>query len=322
MERISVVMPARDVAPYVEEAVASVAAQTWGDVELVAIDDGSTDGTAAQVERASASADWSRPGRRLILLRRGGGGAGAARNAGLERATGALIAFLDADDRWHPALLERTAGLLAARPEVVLAFPRLRYVDAGGAALGVETPPGAPTCTARDLMIDNPIHSATGVVVRREAILAAGGFDESLRSCIDLDCWVRIGADRTAPFGRVDEVLADYRKRPGQITGDWRRMEEGWQRVAAKLALAGRPLSARDRRAARSRRALYWSSIAYEGDNLAEARQLVRDAWIHDPAFVLRSPLAWVRTLASLATLLPEGAHRRLRGWWNARTRT
>ena len=319
MERVSVVMPARDVGRYVEEAVASVHAQTWGDVELIAVDDGSADGTGPILERAAASPGWSRPGRRLVLLRRGGGGAGAARNAGLGRASGGLVAFLDADDRWHLSLLERTVAALGADPGLVLAFPRLRYVDADGAPLGFESRPRARRFAPRDLMIDNPVHSATGVVVRRDAIEAAGGFDESLRSCIDLDCWVRLGAGREAPFGAVDAVLADYRKRPGQITGDWRRMEAGWRRVAEKLAAAGHPLSEPDLAAARTRRALYWSSIAYEAGDHAGARRLLAGIWRRDPGFALRSPLARIRTLAAAASLLPEPAHRWLRRRWNAR---
>ena len=316
--RVSVVMPARDVERYVQEAIDSVCAQDWPDVELVAVDDGSTDATGDLIRTAARAADWSRPSRRLVALRLEGVGAGAARNAALARASGDLIAFLDADDRWHPALLSRMVAALRERPALVMAFPRLRHVDEAGEPTGVESRFRAEAFDVTDLMVDNPVHSASGVVARRDVVEAAGRFDETLKACIDLDYWVRLGAGVGKPFGAVDEILADYRKRPGQITGDWRRMETGWRRVAEKLAESGRPLPDRDLARAQVRLGLVWSALAYASGDYAASRRLTGQVWWRDPSFALRNRDTWIRTAAAGASLLPRPHHDAIRRRWNA----
>ena len=314
---LSVIMPAHDVAPFVAEAVRSVHAQDWPRIELVAVDDGSADGTGERLEALSAA--WTGEGRRMVLRRQANAGAAAARNAGLALATGGLVAFMDADDRWHPDLASRLAGRLAADPSLALVFPRWRHVDAQGRPTGTLSEPPAGRVGLADLMGDNPIHSATGVMLRREAAMGAGGFDPAMTACIDLDFWTRAMGGRPRAIAAVPEALADYRRRPGQITEDWRRMEANWRRLAGKLAERGEGLAPPALAKARARASLYWSALAYRAGEHAAARRLIAATWRGDPRFALSDRRVAIRSLAAGAALLPGPWHDAIRARFNAR---
>jgi glycosyltransferase involved in cell wall biosynthesis len=314
---VSVIMPAHNAGRYIEEAAASVKAQTWPDLELIVCDDGSTDDTPPRL--AAIRGTWGGPGRGMTVIRQDNAGAGAARNTALAAATGEVVVFMDADDRLHPDLVARLVGRLRAEAGADLVFPDHRYIDAAGAEIGHCSRARSDRFDAIDLMIENPIHSATGVAVRRRAVDLASGFDPALPACIDLDLFVRIGLQRPGNIVAAREVLADYRKRDGQITSDWRRMRRGWTTVAGKLAEAGRPLTRDERRRARAPQSLYWSSIAYEAGDHAAARRLIATVWLRDPRYAARSPLARIRTLSCLASFLPRPVHHCLRDGFNRR---
>jgi len=116
---VSCVIPAYNAERFVAEAIESALRQTYQPVEIVVVDDGSTDGTAAVVRSY---------GREAICLSRRHRGTAAAKNAGIREARGAWIAFLDADDLWHHDKLTRQMARLAERPEVDLCYTRYRNV--------------------------------------------------------------------------------------------------------------------------------------------------------------------------------------------------
>lgn len=130
-ERVSVVIPVRDAERYLGEALGSVAAQTRPADEVVVVDDGSRDGSVAVAERFGA---------RVLRTERPGSGSAAARNRGIEAASGDLLAFLDADDLWEPDKLERQTRTLRERPDVDLVFGAVRQF-ASAELGGRETPP-------------------------------------------------------------------------------------------------------------------------------------------------------------------------------------
>jgi len=305
---VSVIVPAHDVRRYVEEAVRSARSQTHRAVEIIVIDDGSSDGTRELLERLAQAGDASAP--RLQVIHQERRGVSAARNAGLRRSDKPYVAFLDADDRWHPELLERLVDLLERREELDLAFPCYRYIDASGDPVGVESRPLRERYDFEDLVVDNPIHSATGVVGRRRVLLEAGGFDEALASTVDLDLWLRVAARRRGNVACVRRVLADYRRREGQITGDWRRMQQGWERVIAKLRLELPDRLAPIENEARARHHVYWSALAYEGRDYAAARRHIAAAWRLAAPKLIGDSRTWVRTAAATASVLPGPAHR------------
>src|SRR5829696_5216274 len=125
MPAVSVIMPAYNVAPYIGAALESALAQTFADLEVVVVDDGSTDETAAVVEPFAA-----RDGR-VRLLRKPNGGLSSARNHALRHARGDAFALLDSDDLWDPGFLAAQADVLRARPDVAIVTANARYL--GGA---------------------------------------------------------------------------------------------------------------------------------------------------------------------------------------------
>jgi glycosyltransferase involved in cell wall biosynthesis len=115
---VSVIIPCYNYGRFLAEAVASAASQTFGDIEIIIVDDGSTDNTPQVIDSLDDP--------RIRARRVPNGGVSAARNAGLDMARGEFIAFLDADDRWHPDKLKRQVALMEAEPDVALVFSDLR----------------------------------------------------------------------------------------------------------------------------------------------------------------------------------------------------
>ena len=110
MAAVSIIMPAYNVAPYIGAAIGSVLDQTFTDLELLVVDDGSTDGTF-EIASACAARDP-----RIRVLHKPNGGISSARNCGLRVATGPVIAILDSDDLWLPAYLSTQMGIFERRP--------------------------------------------------------------------------------------------------------------------------------------------------------------------------------------------------------------
>ncbi len=159
---VSVIVPAHNAAPYLGEAIGSIRAQAYGNLEIVVVDDGSTDATA---EIAATEG--------VRLRRQPQRGAGAARNAGLALARGDFIAFLDADDLWTEGRLAAQLRAAASQSDVDLVFGQVEHfispeIDASEA--GLYCPPGK-----------QPAHLVGCLLARASAFQRVGGFREDLR---------------------------------------------------------------------------------------------------------------------------------------------
>lgn len=313
---ISIIMPTFNVEAFVAEALDSVESQTWPNIELIVIDDGSTDSTPSILSDRATT--WDRPGRTLHLVRQANAGAAAARNRGLDLATGAFVAFLDAEDRLYPNCLTRLTTTLDAAPDLDITLPEYSHIDEFGLPAGTETKAHEDRFHLVDLMLMNPIHSATGVLVRREAAMRADRFDPALHVCTDLDFWARIAALRPGNIGGTSEVLAGYRKRREQVSGARSRMRQNWLRVWDKLRAAGLVRSPRGFARAYGRNAPDCSRNAHQAGSFADARRLVAEMWRYNLTFAATNPLAQTRSLSVVSTLSPEQAHKALRLKFNA----
>jgi glycosyltransferase involved in cell wall biosynthesis len=223
---VSVIITLYNLGVYVGEAIESALAQTLPaeDLEVVVVDDGSTDG-GGDVARRYAP--------RVRVHRQENRGVSAARNAGTRVSTGTFLTFLDADDRLGPEKLATQLGMFSARPEVVAVWSGVRYVDASGAALPARGWARLEGPVFARLVLGNvgPPHAA---LVRRDAVEAAGGFDERLCGAADWDLWLRI-ARGGRPWTTVDRPLADYRVRPDAMHQHSDAMAEDCRRVLDKL---------------------------------------------------------------------------------------
>lgn len=183
-ELVSVIIPTRNRRRLLELAVASVLGQAWARLEVIVVDDASTDDTATFLSDL-AGRDHRVRGIRLDAA----GGGAAARNAGILAARGAYVAFLDDDDVWLPEKLARQVAALQATPEAV-AVSCSFYIESASAAPVVKTL-HAPA-DAQEIICSNHLGGASMCLARRRVLLDIGGFDAALRSSQDWDLWIRL----------------------------------------------------------------------------------------------------------------------------------
>ncbi len=230
--RVSILVPAYNVEHYVQEALDSALAQEGVAVEVVVIDDGSTDGTARILDAYAASHPDT-----IVLVRQDNRGLAGARNTGLAHARGEFVGLLDADDSWSPHHALRCVELLDADPSVGVVTTdsylleereptdRRYYAD----HLGIEFPPAVrqlPTIAERNFVF-------VGAVVRRALLRKHGGFDEALRRAEDYDLWCRLLLAGVR-FGYVDEPLGHYRLRSDSLSANRAAQWEAHLAVVAK----------------------------------------------------------------------------------------
>lgn len=215
---VSVVIPTYNYGRYVTEAVKSALAQTLPPMEIIVVDDGSTDDTAVRLAPYM---------QRIQYIYQENRGLPTARNTGIRKATGEWIALLDADDVWHPQKLE----------------VQLRAVeDLNGVALigspsapMLEEPLPVPKVyelTVRDFVLSSRT-GTTGALIRRSSFETVGYFDETLRSVEDRDMWLRLAARFRCVL--VDSQCWWYRPHPGQMNRNADRMFANYKEVLRKF---------------------------------------------------------------------------------------
>jgi glycosyltransferase involved in cell wall biosynthesis len=302
--RVSVVIPTYNHARWVGAAVRSVAAQRFRDLEIIVVDDGSTDDTARVVH------DTGVP---LRYIRQSNRGLSGARNTGVDAAHGRLVGFLDADDLWLPDKLSLQVPVLDARAEAAIVYADAIFWDEpAGRARGTHAArhrhPSGRILAA--VLHDNPISSPTPLV-RRAALVQAGGFDESLRACEDWDMWIRIA--RRAEIHCIERPLAVYRLHGDNMHGDVARMKYH-QHLVLRRALADPTLPPALRRrgpALVARRHLDFALAHFGRGEYAAARGELLRAIGRQPRLLL-DPRVGPRLLVSL---LGAGAAGRLVAW-------
>jgi glycosyltransferase involved in cell wall biosynthesis len=248
MPTVSVIMPAYNAGAYLHSAAASVLRQSLADLELLIIDDGSSDDTVA-VARRLAGQDP-----RVRVLTQANAGPGPARNTGFAAATGRYFAFLDSDDEWDAAFLAEQVAMLEARPDVDVVVGNA--LNRGGARDGQPSRPvrrhGHLITLAEILGDENSLFIMA--VFRREVIDAVGGFDPALLTNEEYEMWIR-AALAGFTFARNPTPLGRYSCREGSLSSNDVRMLSGILRVFAKtrsaLAAGSPERTILDRQAAR-----------------------------------------------------------------------
>ena len=302
---VSVVVPAYNCARFIGESLDSVYRQTYGNWEVVVIDDGSTDETRAALAPHIG---------RIRYFYQENRGTAAARNAGVRQARGELIAFLDNDDIWLPEKLARQVQVMQGSLECGLVFTDGKRFSADGtraeslistrldgwiAAHRTEDPLVAKGDIVRNLFFDNEISSASSVMVRRQCLERAGGFDEAIAIADDYDLWLRIA--RAHSVALITRCLYMWRWHDGSQSGTIPERIQRW-RVASLLVqekhLSLAPPDVRRRLRAHMARE-YWECARcyFDLNQFHDSRKMLVGCLRHDPvsfpamAFLLASRL-------------------------------
>jgi glycosyltransferase involved in cell wall biosynthesis len=214
MPKVSVIIPAYNTAAFIVEALVSVFAQTFSDFEVIVINDGSQD--SDELERAITPYR-----KRILYLDQDNRGAAGARNTGIRHARGEYLAFLDSDDCWLPDYLSSQMKLFDAMPHLDAVYCDTQCFDDSDKAFPtfMQMYPSNGSVTLEDLIKEECHVPFSCSVARREVVVDAGGFDESLPRCEDYDLWLRI-LYRGAQMTYQKKVLGRYRFRPGSMSRD------------------------------------------------------------------------------------------------------
>jgi glycosyltransferase involved in cell wall biosynthesis len=273
---VSVVIPAYNNARFVLEAVDSALAQTLAPLEVIVVDDGSTDDTTAALEPRSE---------RIRLIRQENGGVAAARNTGIRSARGTLIAFLDADDVWLPEKLERQAPLHERDPRIGLSHCGLVEVDERLEPIRERLDGLSGDHVAETMLYGqgNRLHaSGSTMMVTRAALEAVGDFDLEVPPSEDWELMFRVA--RRFKIGFVPQSLVLYRQHPGNAHRDIPRQERSMLLSLGKVFAAGDPrLKPLKRRSYATLHGWLAGSYWEIGDRPSFVRHALRAAWLHPP---------------------------------------
>jgi glycosyltransferase involved in cell wall biosynthesis len=224
MPTITTIIPAYNQGHFLADAINSVLAQTYQDFEIVVVDDGSTDDTAAIAQ------SFTDP--RVRYIYKQNGGLSSARNEGLRHAQGQFISYLDCDDCFLPEKLEILIGEMSNYPDLGLVAGQAVPVDEHGRHIGKTFATPLPA-DLRQLLLGNPLHVGS-VLVRRNWQEQVGFFDETLRSYEDWDMWLRL-ARAGCQMAYVPKPVSLYRFHTAQMTRDGRQMTTATFAVLDKL---------------------------------------------------------------------------------------
>ncbi len=234
---VSVIIPAYNAEAFIARTLESVLAQSYSHLEVLVVDDGSRDRTAEIVQ------EFVERDRRVTLIRQENAGVAMARNHAIDRAQGALIAPVDADDIWYPQKLEKQVACLQAKgPEVGLVYSCSVLIDEDDRILGrysrrKKFKPEGPVLSS--LICSNFLDNASSPLIRRECFDQLGGYDPTLKAqkaqgCEDWDLYLRIAEHYH--FAVVPEYLIGYRQFIGSMATNSVAMSRSYELVMEAIA--------------------------------------------------------------------------------------
>lgn len=287
---VSIIVPVRNGERFVGRTLASAAAQTYDAIEVVVVDDGSTDRTAPIVEAVAA-----RDGR-VRLVRGKGTGVAAARNAGIIQARGALIAPLDADDLWHPRKIELQADLMRrSRADVGLVYCWSTGIDEDDVVITSWRGSNRTLCgrVTSELIAGNFIDNSSSPLIKRSCLDAVGGYDTALVPHGAEDWKLYLALSEICEFAVIPEYLVGYRQWKGSISRNIRGMERSMRSVESWTCEKWPDMTHKLRRQRRYDRNLYLSRLALEDNQLIAALRYRMKAHAARPATLLERSNFW-----------------------------
>lgn len=300
--RASIVVPAYNVADTLAETLRSLLAQTFGDLEVIVVDDGSSDDTLA-VARA-----FDDP--RLRIVSQANRGLSGARNTGITEARGTYVGFCDADDLWRPGKLAAHIAHFEANPRIGLSFSGSLMIDCESRPLGLAQRPRLQDITTAHVFRRNPVGNGSAAVMRRAALddiaFRPGQettrhwyFDERLRQSEDIECWLRLMLTTDWEIEGIRGLLTLYRVAPGGLSAAIDAQYASWNRVVQRLTPLNPPFFARHTPAARAYQLRYLARRAVSAGDGETAMRLMREGMAASRLPLLQEPVKTLTTLAA-----------------------
>jgi glycosyltransferase involved in cell wall biosynthesis len=209
---VSVVVPAYNVEAYIADTLESVRTQRWPNLQVIVVDDGSTDATAEAIRPFLEDT-------RFHYIHQPNAGVAAAQNTGIRAATGKFVALLGGDDLWLPEKIDRQVRIAVERPEAGLVFTNAVLFDDDG-----DVREYYPACyrypeadLLEQLLVENPLCAGT-VMIRTELLRKHGAFDQRLPVAEDYELWIRLAMAGVKVTGTM-EILHRQRLRHDSLTG-------------------------------------------------------------------------------------------------------
>ena len=237
--KVSVVIPLYNTERYIRECINSVLQQQFDDFEVLVVDDGSTDRSARYVQQFADH--------RVRYIFQENRGLPGARNTGIRHARGDYIAFLDADDYWHPSKLERHVKHLDGNPRLGVSYSGSAFINQDSNLIGVHQDPKLFGISAQDIYCMNPIGNGSAPVIRKATFdsiefkspRCVGNelwyFDEKFRQSEDVECWMRIALNTHWEFEGIAPRLTYYRVNEIGLSANWKAQLNSWLKMAAHI---------------------------------------------------------------------------------------
>lgn len=299
--RVSVIIPAYNVSPYISQTLDSVMAQTFTNYEIILVNDGSPDTTELE--------EMLRPYQgRIVYLKQRNCGVASARNAAIRVARGHYLAFLDGDDLWLPDFLEKQMAFIESSDGYDLVYSNAyHFGDHSEGKTYMQTCPSEGEVNCESLLAGRCNVISSGVLARKDPIVEVGLFDEDLRIGEDFDLWVRLSKRSGARMNYQRDVLVGYRHRPGSLASDIDRQAEeairAYESVSRHPSLTPSERAILNQTLARQRAlvATRKGKGKFVQGDFAEALHFFREAHTHWPTLKLKLLLNSIRLAPSLA---------------------
>ena len=225
MPKVSVIIPAYNAMSYLPQTLESVLNQTYQDFEVIIVDDGSTDNVEDWIKKVTDS--------KVKYISQQNQGPAVARNTGITNSKGTYIAFLDADDLWHPQKLEKQVDILDKSPKVGLVYSWVGSVDEQGTVNSKIRKNYAEGNVWQKIIEHNIIECGSNPMIRRACFEQVGKFDPQIAYAQDWQMWLKIAS--FYDFKVVKESLVYYRAHSGNRSKKWYLMEQNYQALIEKV---------------------------------------------------------------------------------------
>lgn len=307
MPLASIIVPAFNVAKTLPATLNALLAQTFTDYEIIVVNDGSTDTTAAVLQEYEDTPSIT------VITQRNRGLAGA-RNTGIAAARGLYVGFCDADDLWLPEKLERHVAHFQSAPHIGVSFSGSSLIDDDGTSLGMAQNPRLKNITPAHIFKRNPIGNGSAPVIRKAVFADIAYrpnseqtrdwyFDETFRQSEDIECWMRIALTTEWQFEGVEGNLIQYRIATGGLSAATDLQLAAWERMVAKLARIAPDFIAKTAKPARAYQLRYLARRAISDKQTGRALDLLKQSFAQSWQPLWEEPRKSITTITAALIL-------------------